>query len=143
MSVVKVGRYCIFLGVALLAGCTTVSGPVPVTDIPAVSAPPQADEPRTPSIATTPSISRRVPLTAKLVKQADSKLQQEQWDEAIVLAERGLRIDRKDPQFYRVLASAYRGLNDRRQSVYFARQGLRYVTNNVALKNKLEDLGAQ
>ncbi|MGS2718172.1 tetratricopeptide repeat protein [Eionea flava] len=67
------------------------------------------------------------PLQKKLRLSAQKHLAAGESEEAIRLAEKGLRIDRKDTQFYVVLARAYQQLNDTNQSAYFAQQGLRYA----------------
>jgi len=67
------------------------------------------------------------PLKIKLIQQSEKRLSTKDYSTAISLAERGLRVDRKEPRFYQVLAGAYNALGNRKQSVYFARQGLRYA----------------
>lgn len=67
------------------------------------------------------------PLQQKLRLSAQKRLAAGESEEAILLAEKGLRIDRRDTQFYVVLARAYQQLNDASQSAYFAQQGLRYA----------------
>lgn len=81
------------------------------------------------------------PLKEKLLQQAEQKLKEDTQasaQAAIVLAERGLRLDRKDPRFYFILASAYNRLGNQTQSVFFAQQGLRYTDKNSRIYQKLE-----
>jgi hypothetical protein len=73
------------------------------------------------------SARRQSPLQKKILLSAQKKLSTNDPQGAIVLAEKGLRIDRKDPQFYIVLADAYARVENKRQSTYFAQQGLRYA----------------
>lgn len=68
------------------------------------------------------------PLKQQLLQNAKQQLADRNAKGAIIFAERGLRIDRKEPRFYEVLAAAYRMLGDKGQSEDFARQGLRYAT---------------
>ena len=73
------------------------------------------------------SARQQSPLKDKLLLSAQNKLAANDPQGAIVLAEKGLRIDRKDPQFYIVLADAYARVDNKKQSGYFAQQGLRYA----------------
>jgi len=73
------------------------------------------------------SVRPQSPLQKKLLVSAQEKLSKNDLQGAIVLAEKGLRIDHNDPQFYIVLADAYERLDDKKQSAYFAQQGLRYA----------------
>jgi Flp pilus assembly protein TadD len=82
------------------------------------------------------------PLQQKILQSAQQKIAAKDSEGAIVLAEKGLRIDRKDPQFYIVLARAYKQLGDKQQSSYFARQGLRYVRKGSAEYQTLKRLAS-
>ena len=75
---------------------------------------------------------KSIPLIEQLVGQSSQALSDQRYTQAINLAERGLRIDRKEARFYLVLARSYRGLNNNKQSVYFAKQGLRYASKNTS-----------
>jgi predicted Zn-dependent protease len=77
------------------------------------------------------------PLKNKLMVQSEKKLIDDDPRAAIVLAERGLRVDRKEPRFYQVLASAYNALANPSQSVYFAKQGLRYAKKGSEVHQSL------
>ncbi len=58
---------------------------------------------------------------------------------AIEQAERGIRIDRTEPELYLLLARAYDALGEVTKAANFARQGLRYVSNSqFLLKKKLQ-----
>ncbi|MCE2027544.1 hypothetical protein [Sessilibacter corallicola] len=58
---------------------------------------------------------------------------------AIEQAERGIRIDRTEPELYLLLARAYDALGEVTKAANFARQGLRYVSNSqFLLKQKLQ-----
>jgi hypothetical protein len=82
------------------------------------------------------------PLQQKILQSAQQKLAANDSEGAIVLAEKGLRIDRKDPQLYIVLARAYEQLGDKLQASYFARQGLRYVRKGSEEYQVLKRLAA-
>ena len=84
-----------------------------------------------------------VPLSSELKQQAEQSLQYRRWQQAILFAERGLRINRKEPFFYWVLSTAYQKLSKMQQSIDFARQGLRYVSGDSGLKSQLMSLAAQ
>ena len=73
------------------------------------------------------SARQHSPLQKKLLVSAKKELVDNNPREAIVLAEKGLRVDRKDSQFYIILADAYERMGDKQQSMYFAQQGLRYA----------------
>jgi Flp pilus assembly protein TadD len=88
------------------------------------------------------SARQKSPLQKKLLTSAQKKLSANEPQAAIVLAEKGLRIDRKDPQFYILLARAYEQLGDKQQSSYFARQGLRYVRKGSEEYQVLKRLAA-
>lgn len=125
-----------YLLIALyLVSCT--SGPVPVRDT--VTVPDSSD----PSLRETPGKTAPVPLSSELKQRAEQNLQHRRWEQAILLAERGLRIDRKEPFFYWVLSTAYQQLSKIQQSIDFARQGLRYVSGDSGLKNQLLFLSTQ
>lgn len=68
----------------------------------------------------------------QLLKDAHRHLAAENWEAASASAERGLRIDRREPELYLVLARAYLGLADPRRALEFVRQGLRYASNELS-----------
>jgi Flp pilus assembly protein TadD len=68
-----------------------------------------------------------IPVVEKLIVQSNFEARNKNYEQAINLAERGLRINRKEPRLYLALSKACKGGGNRQQSVYFARQGLRYA----------------
>ncbi|MGQ9425387.1 tetratricopeptide repeat protein [Gilvimarinus sp. F26214L] len=110
----------------LLGGCAVrpiVESPEP--EQPEVSRPGSP----APSAAPVQALNRMLEDARTLVAAGD-------WQGAIVNAERGLRIDRREPELYLLLATSYRGLAQLDRARQFARQGLRYVgdsTGPVAL----------
>lgn len=89
------------------------------------------------------TVSSASPLKNKLIQQSQQQLAQNNLEgakAAIVLAERGLRIDRKEPAFYEVLALAYDQMGVPQQSRYFAQQGVRYASKGSAVYRSLTAL---
>lgn len=127
----------------LLSACTSTSTAVSVRDIEAAPTEPtvsyRVDAPT--QAKSTPvyqeRASRSLPIVERIFNDADAALAARQWERAIALAERGLRIERKEPRFYWVLATAYEQLSNIKQSQSFAKQGLRYVEKNSALARQL------
>ncbi len=118
----------------LLAGCQ--SSPIakaPTTDN---AAPVEVSQPGAPAATATsfpvrrPASSPREPgpesVVADLTLEAQSLLQQERWQESIRLAEQGLRIDRREAAFYRILGESYLALGDLVQARRFANQAQRF-----------------
>ena len=151
-------RVVILLLILLFTLIACTSGPAPVRDAlvnPTLGDPkpsnsadsPQSEDKPTNSPKTASPVIKSdetsVPLNSQLKQQAEQSLQQRRWQQAILFAERGLRINRKEPFFYWVLSTAYQQLADTQQSVNFARQGLRYITDDGWLKTRLMSLAAQ
>jgi len=93
----------------------------------------------------TPPTSRAM---ERLIVEAQSQLSSGDLQSAIATAERGLRIDRREPQLYYILAKSYYGLDDDYRARQFAEQGLRYVQNPesdlaVALQQLMEPTGSR
>ena len=119
--------------------CTSTSSVV-VRDIDAVEQKvPTISEPQKQTPVYQERATPTLPIVERLFSQADAALKAAQWQQAIATAEKGLRIERKDPRFYWVLASAYLELADKKQSQDFARQGLRYADKNSPLARQLSD----
>lgn len=72
---------------------------------------------------------------------AQAAQQAEDWPTAIEQAELGLRIDRRQPQLYLVLAQSYWQMGKAAMASQFARQGLRYLAGgSEVLQQQLEGL---
>jgi predicted Zn-dependent protease len=143
--------------VMLIGACASNTGPVTVRESAPAQTPdqtspqsslPQAESadnqtPNTGAAVTSiqpvvPDSQRNpIPLVENLVEQANRAFNFKNYQSAINLAERGLRVDRKEPRFYLVLAESYRALNNKQQSVYFAKQGLRYVKKQGVVYQQL------
>jgi Tfp pilus assembly protein PilF len=131
--------------ISFLTACVSNTGPVVIRDAGAVSSTPAgsagpAEKRQSVVRPVAPEKlngSTASPLKTKLIAQSEKKLIDNDPKAAIILAERGLRIDRKEPRFYQVLASAYDALSNPSQSVYFAKQGLRYAKNGSEVYQSL------
>ncbi len=134
-----------------LCACSSLSGPVTVRDstpfVDRASADDLATQANVSSSAsapaqTAPVVPRKaqaaLPVIDSLIVRADNQLSRGDYNKAIDLAERGLRIDRQDARFYLVLASAYYQLENKQQSTAFARQGLRYVQRETTVHQQLK-----
>ncbi|HMW47191.1 MAG TPA: tetratricopeptide repeat protein [Cellvibrionaceae bacterium] len=73
-----------------------------------------------------------------LVSQAQAAYQAGNYQTAISTAERGLRIDRRAPALYLVMAQSYLALNQPTQAAQFANQGLRFSQSGSAEARALE-----
>ncbi|HEY6530080.1 MAG TPA: tetratricopeptide repeat protein [Cellvibrionaceae bacterium] len=73
-----------------------------------------------------------------LVSQAQDAYRAGNYQTAISTAERGLRIDRRAPALYLVLAQSYLALNQTAQAAQFANQGLRFSQSGSAEARALE-----
>jgi tetratricopeptide (TPR) repeat protein len=83
-----------------------------------------------------------VPIIERLVEQADQQYRANNYKKAINIAEKGLRIDRKEPRFYLTLTKSYKRLNNNKQAVFFARQGLRYAQKSSPIFLELKRMSA-
>jgi tetratricopeptide (TPR) repeat protein len=127
---------------AVLAACSSTIGPVTIRESANVDAEPENNtqninsnkddgisvalvKPVNPD-----ALTSRVPIVEMLVQQANLQYKANNYNKTINIAERGLRIDRKEPRFYLALTKAYKSLNNAQQAIYFARQGLRYAKQN-------------
>ena len=73
-----------------------------------------------------------------LVSQAQDAYRAGNYQTAITTAERGLRIDRRAPALYLVMAQSYLALNQPAQAAQFANQGLRFSQSGTAEARALE-----
>lgn len=68
---------------------------------------------------------------------AESYMAQQQWKKSIETAEHGLRLDRRNAGFYRILGESYRQLGDIPQAQRFARQAQRYCRGDCGSTDQL------
>lgn len=88
--------------------------------------------------ADTPPVDSGAAAVISLIDQARLAYQQGAFEAAIATAERGLRIDRREPEFYLVLAQSYMSLSNPEQARQFAQQGLRFSPPDSHLYQALE-----
>lgn len=75
--------------------------------------------------------------TASLVSQARAQYQAKNYQGAVATAERALRIDRRSPEVYLVLAQSYIQLANTQLAMQFAQQGIRYSQAGTELAKTL------
>lgn len=132
------------LFVALLAsifqliGCATQnvsqqpSAPVIEKSAPIIK--PEVKTPEKPPVPVTPSVVMPQTKTvapvgnaaASLITQARAQYAAKNYQAAIATAERGLRIDRRAPELYLILAQSYVQLANTQLAKQFVQQGIRY-----------------
>lgn len=77
---------------------------------------------------------------ASLTQTARNAYQSGDYTSAIASAERGLRIDRREPELYLLLAQSYLALARPAQAEQFARQGLRHSGSDTWVSQALRTL---
>lgn len=120
---------------ALMTACATSTyEPIP----PSETLPPGSEQvpneplPPEPSVVaepTKPAPTVIVPNQAveSLIRQARAQYQSQNYQGAIAIAERGLRIDRRSADLYLLLAQSYMQLALPQKAKMFVQQGLRYA----------------
>lgn len=132
MAVIKNKNIGIIFLISLLAAC---AGPVVQDDLPPVEEPGEEIEgveppDQTQQVPTEEPVGTVQPSTSNAVQsltnQARAQYLAHDYQGAIATAERGLRIDRRSPDLYLVLAQSYVQLAMPQRAEQFAQQGLRY-----------------
>lgn len=85
-----------------------------------------------------PQVDTRAAAVVSLIDQSRLAYEQGDYMGAIATAERGLRIDRREPELYLVLAQSYLDLAQMEQARQFAEQGLRHSPPDSHLYQALE-----
>ncbi|MGD8175613.1 tetratricopeptide repeat protein [Marinimicrobium sp. ARAG 43.8] len=93
--------------------------------------------------AEAPEVDTTAAAVVSLIDQARLAFEQGDFQGAIASAERGLRIDRREPELYLVLAQSYMTLAQPEQARQFARQGLRFSPPDSHLYQALETVHDQ
>lgn len=139
----------LFFVVSNLVGC---AGNVKPDDTPVVieqSAPVAVPEVNVPVKPVEPVIPESVPqtrapipaassnATASLVSQARAQYQAKNYQGAIAIAERALRIDRRAPDVYLILAQSYMQLANTQAALQFVQQGIRFAQAGTDLAQTL------
>lgn len=87
---------------------------------------------------TPPAIPPANSAVMSLINQSRAQYNARNYQGAIATAERGLRIDRRAPELYLLLAQSYVQLAMPQQAEQFARQGLRYSQAGSAVAEGLQ-----
>ena len=144
----------IVLASLILASCSSTTGPVTIRESTNVDGLSQSNKPNTNNnrveetdLALVKPVrpdakKTTVPIVERLVEQANQQYRANSYNKAINTAERGLRINRKEPRFYLTLTKSYKRLNNNQQSVYFAKQGLRYAKKYSPVFFELKKMSA-
>lgn len=78
--------------------------------------------------------------TSDLLQDAWALYRKEEYPRAIVMAERAMRIDRRNAEIYLLLASAHYQQYHTEQAAQLARQGLNYSISGDPLDRRLKEL---
>lgn len=108
--------------------------------VPEVKEPVKPVEPVIPEVV--PQTRAPIPVassnaTASLVSQARAQYQAKNYQGAIATAERALRIDRRSPDVYLILAQSYMQLANTQAALQFAQQGIRFAQAGTDLAQTL------
>lgn len=120
-----------------LTGCATKPQQQPTAPVIEKSVPiekPEVKAPEKPAVPYTPPavVPQTKPVApvgnavASLITQARGQYAAKNYQAAIATAERGLRIDRRAPELYLVLAQSYVQLANTQLAKQFVQQGIRY-----------------
>lgn len=111
-------------------GCSTAPTTAPVTE--AGGEVRESDEPSVQPNVQSPPDAQSIPpkqdnrVLESLVDKSRQLQRQQRWYDAIGFAERGLRIDRREPKLYLIISESYQALGQLLRSRQFAEIGLRY-----------------
>lgn len=103
----------------------------PEKPVESVTPPPVVPQTHAPAPAATSNA------TTSLVAQARAQYQAKNYQGAIATAERALRIDRRSPEVYLVLAQSYVQLANKQLALQFVQQGIRYSQAGTELAQAL------
>jgi len=76
-----------------------------------------------------PAPSRGNQAVYDLIRNSQQAYDRGEWESAIAMAERALRIDRRNPEIYLIIAKSYRAMGENPQALEFVEQGLRYTSD--------------
>jgi tetratricopeptide (TPR) repeat protein len=113
------------------------SAPIPVSEVkePVKPIEPVIPESVPQTRAPIPAASSNA--TASLVSQARAQYQAKNYQGAIAIAERALRIDRRAPDVYLILAQSYMQLANTQAALQFVQQGIRFAQAGTDLAQAL------
>lgn len=138
-----------FAAVLQLMSCSSNQPSAPVVESPLPVEPPVDINTEVPSIPVAPSTVRPQPQApaalaknaiASLTAQSRAQYQAKNYQAAIAIAERGLRIDRRAPELYLVLAQSYVQLANTQLAQQFVQQGMRYAQAGSEVAQKLSKI---
>jgi tetratricopeptide (TPR) repeat protein len=140
--------YCLMLSCALIffAGCATQMSSIPevIESVPTAETMPSVPETPAPiPVYPEPVVPVAKPAVVpnlaaeSLVKQARTQYYAQDYQGAIVTAERGLRINRQSADLYLVLAQSYLQLALPQKATVFVQQGLRYAPQGSSVAEAL------
>jgi hypothetical protein len=118
-----------------LSACTTQAPSHSGVEV--VDVRPPAREP----VSLPPTTNIAVPDDAinELLTQSARWISAKDWWQAIEVAERGLRLDRREPKFFAILAKSYNALGEQGRAADFAQQGLRFCEPNSLIFKELSN----
>jgi tetratricopeptide (TPR) repeat protein len=114
--------------------------PRPEDQLPEKPAEPVIPPPVAPRVPTPVVPNASSNATASLVSQARAQYQAKNYQGAVATAERALRIDRRSPEVYLVLAQSYVQLANKQLAMQFAQQGIRYSQAGTDLAKNLAQI---
>ena len=134
-----------------LSGCATNREQEPSVPVIDTSEPSERTEvkppekPPTPAVPTAPAPqTRAVPpvgnAVVSLAAQARAQYAARNYQGAVATAERGLRIDRRAPELYLILAQSYVQLANTQLAQQFVQQGIRYSQAGTEIAQSLLSL---
>ena len=126
----KMGRAATLLGILLAAGCGTLppGESVPVETQPEYTEVEIPAEPVTPIEPTPPSKPPITTAAQNLIAKAQRAADRGQYEQAIALLERALRIGPDQPEVYLSLAKTYKAKGDLSMSKATAERGMLYCS---------------
>ena len=133
-----------------LVGCATnteTRTPAPVVETAPPVAKPEVKQPEKP--VEPPPVPQAVPQTqapapsaaskavGSLADQARTQYKAKNYQGAVATAERALKIDRRSPEVYLILAQSYVQLANKQLALQFVQQGIRYAQAGSELATSL------
>lgn len=143
----------VFFIATQLVGCASSvhrDTPAPVIDRTPPTPVPETKQPEKP--VEPPVIPQAVPQTqapapapsskavTSLVDQARAQYKAKNYQAAVATAERALKIDRRSPEAYLVLAQSYVQMANNQLAIQFVQQGIRYAQAGSDLAQTLKEL---
>ena len=100
--------------------------------------PPVAPQPVTPVQPPAPAPSSKA--VSSLVNQARAQYNLKNYQAAVATAERALKIDRRSPEVYLILAQSYVQMANNKLAFQFVQQGIRYAQAGTEMAQSLLQL---